>query len=71
MRAKYVMTDKGPILFPQSFDHVEFAGFKPTSAGFIDCDDEAYRTHGRSISLGMEPNGMDAYLIEKAFARRL
>ncbi len=66
MRAKYVMTDKGPILFPESFKHEEFKGFKPSSAGFVLIDLIAY-TFGASGSLRMVPDPGDQLSIEKAF----
>ncbi len=66
MRAKYVMTDKGPILFPESFRHDEFKRFRPTSAGFVGLGSPVI-TFGKSESLKMEPNSADGCLIEVAF----
>jgi hypothetical protein len=50
MKAKYVMTDKGLIVFPLSFSHSDFKSFKPTSAGFINFYTEEIR-HLNAIAL--------------------
>ena len=73
MRIKYVMTDKGPILFPESFKHSEFRRFDPISAGFVgieiryDGEKSFLRVFGKSESLKMEPDCNDVFLIERAF----
>ena len=35
MKAKYVMTDNGPIIFPATFNHSDFSHFKPKSGGTV------------------------------------
>ncbi len=68
MKAKYVMTDKGPILFPESFRHEEFRRFYPISAGFVSIPDCGHaQTFGASVSLHMGIYPGDDSLIERAF----
>jgi hypothetical protein len=67
MKAKYVMTDKGPILFPPSFNHKEFTLFNPISAGWVDIDHTGAETFGVSVGLGMKPSTYDSILIQEAF----
>lgn len=69
MKAKYVMTDKGPILFAYSIPHNAFRDFKPTSAGFVDVDIETgkYSAYGKSVSLNLGVHRNDSVLIECAF----
>ena len=66
MKGKYVMTDRGPILFPDSFGHQEFAWASPTSAGkfFVG---NLVTVSGKSIGLGLASNKKDERLIEEAF----
>ncbi len=66
MRAKYVMTDKGPILFGPAYKHSDFAHLKPTSAGFVNLDGGP-TTYGESMSLNMAPGEDDAAIIESCF----
>jgi hypothetical protein len=40
LEAKYVMTDRGPIMFPDSFEHREFREFNPSSAGKVIIDED-------------------------------
>jgi len=75
MKAKYVMTGKGPIIFPDSFNHKDFAQFKPMSAGRVEVDVllpvergiKAVSTFGESVSLKLKPDKLDAELIARAF----
>ena len=67
MRAKYVMTSKGPILFPETFGHDDFLIFEPISAGFVIITDNSCHTYGKSISLNKEPDTYDSTLINMAF----
>ncbi len=73
MKAKYVMTDRGPILFPQSIPHDAFRTFKPISAGFVDIDIEngKYAAYGKSHSLDLVSKKIDSVLIESAFEDHL
>ena len=67
MIAKYVMTNAGPIIFPDSFKHSDFLCFKPTSAGSVRIADCGVWVHGGSVSLNMQTRKEDAILISKAF----
>lgn len=67
MEAKYVMTDRGPIMFPDSFEHREFRGFNPSSAGKVIIDEDNVITVGNSLTLGLKSKKNDAVLISYAF----
>jgi len=68
MKAKYVMTTLGPVIFPGSFQHSDFSNLKPVSAGFVIFDDNGKpTTYGRSESLGMKSRPGDSRLIEIFF----
>lgn len=64
MKAKYIMTNNGIIVFPQSFSHSDFSHFKPTSAGFISFGtDGKYKPRcecsGESFTLKMKSDEKD------------
>ena len=71
MKAKYVMTFAGPILFPESIPHDAFRAFQPVSAGFVSINQKGdISTYGKSVSLNLEPKEYDSILIECAFEER-
>lgn len=71
MKAKYVMTRNGPIVFPLSIEHSAFRNFNPTSAGFVLIDEKGnVSTYGKSQSLNLEAKEFDNILIECAFEER-
>lgn len=63
MKLKYVMTDKGPIIFSQSFNHSDFKQFNPKSAGLCEIaaqDNEVVVwAGGDSFTLGIKSNEQD------------
>lgn len=63
MIAKYVMTDRGVIIFPDTFLHSEFSKFKPLSAGLVIIDEDYVKVYGESISLNLKPNKGDEEII--------
>ncbi len=67
MFAKYVMTEIGPIIFPDSFNHDHFSFYKPTSAGHVIIEDDEVITFGDSLSLQMKSDKSDAEKIASAF----
>ena len=67
MIAKYVMTSRGPIIFPDTFMYVEFSKFKPSSAGQVIIDKDGIMTFGDSLSLNLKPKENDDALIARAF----
>lgn len=68
MEAKYVMTDKGIIVFPKTFKHSDFRHLRPLSAGFIYFKDEPLDRsmnleavcYGESESLKLQSNELDS-----------
>ncbi len=67
MHGKYIMTGRGPILFPESFRHDDFKEFHPTSAGFFNAEDRIVATWGESLTLKLKPVLMDKEIIQSAF----
>jgi aminoglycoside phosphotransferase family enzyme len=68
MKAKYVMTAIGPVIFPDSIKHEAFKYLKPVSAGFVMFDDKGKATtYGRSKSLDLDSRPEDAIFIEICF----
>lgn len=71
--AKYIRTKKDQIvIFPESFNHSDFAEFEPINAGFVDIkidpDNHLFtcNCHGRSYSLGLKSKPEeDTELIKK------
>lgn len=64
MKAKYVMTDNGIIVFPESFSHSDFSRFNPTSAGFISFGatgryEPVCECYGESITLKLKSGKKD------------
>lgn len=65
MRGKYVMTDRGAILFPPSYLHSDFKHLSVTSAGeFSILPNGEVSVWGQSISLKKHSNKDDARIIE-------
>lgn len=52
---KYIMTENGPIIFPRTMNHSDFAEYNPVSAGFVRIivNDGEYKFHcyGDSVTL--------------------
>lgn len=67
MIAKYIMTDRCPIIFPDTFAHEKFIDFKPISAGQITIDKDKIVTTGYSLSLNLRSEENDNKLIAYAF----
>ena len=67
MKVKYVMTEKGPIIFPESFNHNDFGRFCPTSAGFVQIETASVHAYGSSVSLKMGYVDTDTSQIENLF----
>lgn len=67
------MTDRGPIIFLDSFEHNEFKQFNPSSAGFVDLHAMpsgygakiSVTVYGESIGLKLEPDSDDQKIIER------
>jgi hypothetical protein len=70
MKAKYVMMDKGPIIFPDSFSHDEFVSPHIKSAGQVMINGDEVAVFGESMSLNLKPKDGDAALIKLAFEIR-
>lgn len=67
MRGKYVMTEKGPVLFPATILHASFKKLNPSSAGMFLVTDAGVKVYGRSDSLELEPEFDDADRIGRLF----
>jgi len=67
MNAKYIMTDRGPIIFPDTFLHSAFKSFHPTSAGMVMISADNVTTYDKSLSLKLEPDVDDADMIRFFF----
>jgi len=67
MQGKYVMTKRGPILFPDTFLHANFKSLKPVSAGMFSVKDGEVEVFGNSLSLGLKPRSQDAAEIARIF----
>lgn len=69
MVAKYVITSKGPIIFPESIQHSEFKHLNPTSAGqvFFHADKDIVKVLcvGESLSLRLKSDPGDAAIITR------
>ena len=64
MRAKYVMTELGPILFPETMKHSDFKDFSPTSAGIVTVTGKIVVTSGHSLTLNLKSEPGDSRLIK-------
>lgn len=70
MTAKYIVCDSGCIVFPSSFNHADFAKFKPTSAGSVtfyaeEGDNVVAHCYGESVSLKIKSDPKDGDLITR------
>lgn len=72
MQGKYIMTDNGPILFPESFQHSDFKQHGPKSAGYFTIGKNKNRemsvfTYSDSFSLKLKPDKDDERKIKNYF----
>ena len=67
MQGKYVMTKRGPVLFPDTYLHVNFKSMNPVSAGMFSVKDGVVEVFGKSLSLNLEPEPRDASEIARVF----
>ena len=67
MLGKYIMTKRGPILFPGTFMHDEFRKFEPESAGFFMIHEDKVIAHMESAGLNMRSKPEDKDKIREAF----
>ena len=74
-KAKYVMTNNGPIVFYGGMQHSHFASYNPTSAGFVwldknDKTGEIVATcFGESVSLKLKVAEEDSFRITRMFSQ--
>lgn len=71
IKIKYVMTRRGPIIFPEAITHSEFKRFGPKSAGFISLNGGSISAYGESVSLKMKSTPEDSMKLKIMFDKYL
>lgn len=67
---KYVMTDRGPIVFHRDIMHDTFRNLEPRSAGFCGFNGTQFKAWGGSRSLNIKSAPGDAQLLNECLGIR-